>query len=50
MIGDNYEVDIRGAAKVGIPGILVRKAHPDAQYCCSELSAVIEVLSNIHKI
>lgn len=45
MIGDSLQADIAGAAMVGSPGILVRTHHPDAQYCCSELSQVSDLLN-----
>lgn len=32
MIGDNFVADITGASAAGIPGILVRKPHPDAEH------------------
>ncbi len=44
MIGDNAVADIEGAAAVGIPGILVRKQHPNALYQCDNLSQVEAVL------
>jgi FMN phosphatase YigB (HAD superfamily) len=44
MIGDGYEADIAGARAMGIPGILVRKAHPQAEYCCHNLLGVIGIL------
>ena len=44
MIGDSYEADIAGAEAVGVPGILVRKAHQKARRYCSDLSGVIPIL------
>jgi putative hydrolase of the HAD superfamily len=44
MIGDNLQADIIGAARVGIAGILARSHHPEAQYCCSALSQVLDIL------
>jgi putative hydrolase of the HAD superfamily len=44
MIGDSLQADIAGATVVGIPGILVRTYHSDAQHCCSELSQVSDIL------
>lgn len=44
MIGDNFHADIAGAAKVGIPGILVRNSHPEAQHCFTELAHVVGFL------
>ncbi|HEY3375970.1 MAG TPA: HAD family hydrolase [Armatimonadota bacterium] len=40
MIGDSYTADVLGAEAVGIPGILVRKPHIGAKYCCEALSQV----------
>jgi putative hydrolase of the HAD superfamily len=40
MIGDSMNADIIGAASAGIPGVLVRKWHKDAKYCCRELAQV----------
>jgi len=40
MIGDNPKADVAGAEALGIPAILVRSSHPDAKYCCAELSQV----------
>lgn len=44
MIGDNFGVDILGALEVGLPGILVRKYHPDAPIYCATLAEVVEKL------
>jgi putative hydrolase of the HAD superfamily len=44
MIGDNYVADVLGAEAVGIPGILVRKAHPEARYGCMELGEVTHII------
>jgi len=44
MIGDGYEADIAGARAMGIPGILVRKTHPQAKHCCNDLLGVAAVL------
>ncbi|MEA3407690.1 MAG: HAD-IA family hydrolase, partial [Chloroflexota bacterium] len=44
MIGDHVDVDIQGAAAVGIPGMLVRRYHEDAPYYCETLSQVPLVL------
>ena len=46
MIGDNPRADIAGAEAVGIPGILVRKTHPDVRYCCEELAQVVQMLDH----
>jgi putative hydrolase of the HAD superfamily len=45
MIGDSMKADVTGAALVGIPCILVRTHHPDAPYCCSELSHVLTIIN-----
>jgi len=44
MIGDNYDADILGAAAVGIPGILVRKLHEDAQRYSDDLTQIIAIV------
>ena len=41
MIGDNIIADIYGAAYKGIPGILVRKPHPDAVHFCETLLQIV---------
>lgn len=40
MIGDNVSADVAGARSVGIPGILVRKYHEDAEYYAQDLFQV----------
>ncbi|MHB0935983.1 MAG: HAD family hydrolase [Armatimonadota bacterium] len=45
MVGDSMSNDIAGAAAVGIPGILVRKSRPEAQFCCPTLEQVAEIVS-----
>jgi putative hydrolase of the HAD superfamily len=45
MIGDNYAADVLGAEAQGIPGILVRKTDPQAKFCCTDLSGVVEIVS-----
>ncbi len=47
MIGDNYPTDILGAASQGIPGILVRKGHPDARNACERLDQIPDILTTI---
>lgn len=37
MIGDNIRADVLGAEAVGLPAILVRGEHHDAQYSCRSL-------------
>ncbi len=45
MIGDNYTADVLGADAAGIPGILVRKTHPEDVCACAELSGVEAIIS-----
>ena len=40
MIGDSFTADVQGAERVGIPAILVRRAHPDANRYCASLADV----------
>jgi putative hydrolase of the HAD superfamily len=49
MIGDSYDADIAGAWAMGIPGILVRKSHPQAERCCEDLVGVIGILSRVDR-
>ncbi len=42
VIGDSYTSDILGASEVGLPGILVRKAHPKAPVYCASLPEIAE--------
>lgn len=49
MIGDSIKADVIGAALVGIPSILVRTHHPDAHYCCSELSQVCAIINTVYE-
>ena len=44
MIGDNMQADIRGAEKVGLSSILVRKEHPEAKIYCEKLSQIAGLL------
>jgi putative hydrolase of the HAD superfamily len=37
MIGDNHAADVEGARSVGLPAVLVRKAHPAADLFCETL-------------
>jgi putative hydrolase of the HAD superfamily len=48
MIGDNFHADIQGAQAAGIPGILVRRHHPDAEHFCENLDG-IRAIVNSHK-
>jgi putative hydrolase of the HAD superfamily len=45
MVGDSMKADIAGATSVGIPSILVRTHHPDAQHCCLELSQALAIIN-----
>ncbi len=45
MIGDSMRADVAGAEAVGIPAILVRRPHEDAERYCESLSQVPSVLS-----
>jgi putative hydrolase of the HAD superfamily len=44
MIGDSYRADIRGAEAAGLPAILVRRFHPDAQHYAATLDGVCDIL------
>jgi putative hydrolase of the HAD superfamily len=44
MIGDNLAVDVEGAARVGIPAILVRKKQDGARYYCDSLTGIERIL------
>lgn len=48
MVGDNFHADIQGAKAAGIPGILVRRHHPDVEIFCEELHEVCAILER-HK-
>jgi putative hydrolase of the HAD superfamily len=43
MVGDSVEVDIAGAARCGIPGVLVRRAEPGVIFA-PDLLAAVEVI------
>jgi putative hydrolase of the HAD superfamily len=45
MVGDSMKADVTGATVVGIPDILVRTRHPDATYCCAELSQIFAIVN-----
>jgi len=47
MIGDGMTADIAGAEAVGIPGILVRRHHPQATYRCQELSQISAIVNAV---
>lgn len=42
MIGDDFYSDILGALEIGLPGILVRRPHPDAPMYCDSLACIAE--------
>jgi putative hydrolase of the HAD superfamily len=42
VIGDNFGTDILGGLESGLPGILVRKPHPDAPIFCATLTEISE--------
>jgi putative hydrolase of the HAD superfamily len=42
MIGDDFGCDVLGGLEVGLPGILVRKQHPDAPIFCQTLIDIPE--------
>jgi putative hydrolase of the HAD superfamily len=44
MIGDSFGSDILGALENGLPGILVRKPHPEAPVFCASLLQLAEKL------
>ncbi|MBN2004289.1 MAG: HAD family hydrolase [Anaerolineae bacterium] len=46
MVGDNFNADVQGAAAFGIPGILVHREHPDAQYMCATLEEAGKILDS----
>lgn len=45
MIGDSYIADVEGARAAGIPGILVRKIHLEANYCLPDIKGVPEIVT-----
>jgi putative hydrolase of the HAD superfamily len=45
MIGDSFTADIIGAKQAGIPGILVRRNHPEAELQCNTLSQLAALVS-----
>jgi putative hydrolase of the HAD superfamily len=42
MIGDDFACDVLGGLEVGLPGILVRKPHPEAPIFCATLNELPE--------
>lgn len=44
MIGDNFVADILGSKALRIPGILVRKEHPEAEVQCGDLGEIGTIL------
>jgi putative hydrolase of the HAD superfamily len=47
MVGDNIEADVKGALRVGIPAILVRKHHNDADYYAETLYDIPGILNSV---
>jgi putative hydrolase of the HAD superfamily len=45
MVGDSPQVDIAGAARCGIPGVLVRRFAPGFEYA-PDLSAAVDVIEH----
>ncbi len=45
MVGDSYNADIVGARRAGLPAILVRSKHDDAQYQSASLFQLSDVLA-----
>lgn len=46
MIGDSFRADVQGAQAAGIPAILVRRHHPDAERYVATLSELPGILSD----
>lgn len=46
MIGDSYGADVAGAAAVGLPAILVRTTHGDAENRCADLTGVPRIIGD----
>ena len=44
MIGDSFTADVLGAEAAGIPAVLVRRSHPDAQRFSETLEEVPAML------
>lgn len=44
MIGDSFAADVCGAESAGIPAILVRRPHPQAQRYCESLLDVVPMI------
>src|SRR5262249_46098524 len=45
MVGDNYQADVVGAERAGIPAILVRSDHPEAQRRAKDLIEAAVIIS-----
>ena len=45
MVGDNFNADIVGARRVGVPAVLVRSTHDEAQYQAQSLSQLAQVIA-----
>jgi len=46
MIGDSFRADVRGAEALGLPAILVRRPHPDAERFAATLGEISRFLSH----
>jgi ribonucleotide monophosphatase NagD (HAD superfamily) len=46
MVGDNYQADVVGAERAGIPAILVRSEHPEAQRRAEDLVDSAAIISS----
>lgn len=44
MIGDSMRADVAGAEAAGMPAILVRRHHPDAERYCEDLRGVFSIV------
>jgi ribonucleotide monophosphatase NagD (HAD superfamily) len=44
MIGDSLRADVRGAEAVGIPAVLVRRYHVDAERCVETLGELLGII------
>jgi ribonucleotide monophosphatase NagD (HAD superfamily) len=46
MVGDNYQADVVGAERAGIPAILVRSEHPEAQRSAKDLVEAAVIINS----
>jgi putative hydrolase of the HAD superfamily len=44
VIGDSFHADVTGAQEAGLPAILVRQTHPEAEIFCKTLAQLIDRL------